>query len=277
MQRIGWRFGRWTAVCLLALLLTSPAALAGKPRAEILWDTWGVPHIFARDEESLFHAFGWAQAASHGNLLLRLYGQARGRGAEYWGEQYLEVDRWVRLNGVPARAREWRQAQPPAFRRSLDAFAAGINAYAARHPDRLEEGVKVVLPVEAADVLAHTHRVIHFSFVAAPPGPQQLQRLWQPAPRAPARPTGGSNAWAVAPSRAAGGKAMLLANPHLPWTDYFLFYEAQLAAQGVDVHGTSLVGFPVPGIAFNDYLGWTHTVITLDGADYYLLTLSGDG
>ena len=51
---------------------------------EILWDSWGVPHIFAADMPNLFYAFGWAQMANHGDLLLELYGQARGRAAEYW-------------------------------------------------------------------------------------------------------------------------------------------------------------------------------------------------
>jgi acyl-homoserine lactone acylase PvdQ len=45
------------------------------PRVEILWDTYGVPHIFAADVESLFRAYGWAQMEAHGNLILRLYGQ----------------------------------------------------------------------------------------------------------------------------------------------------------------------------------------------------------
>ncbi|MCZ6876811.1 MAG: penicillin acylase family protein, partial [Acidobacteria bacterium] len=58
-------------------------------QTEILWDSWGVPHIYAVQERSLFYALGWAQAKSHGNLILRLYGQARGRGAEYWGQAYL--------------------------------------------------------------------------------------------------------------------------------------------------------------------------------------------
>ena len=60
---------------------------------EILWDSWGVPHIFATDAESLFFAHGWAQAKSHGDLLLRLLGESRGRAAEYWGEEHLEEDR----------------------------------------------------------------------------------------------------------------------------------------------------------------------------------------
>lgn len=35
---------------------------------EILWDTWGVPHVFASNEKELFHAFGWAQIFSHKEL-----------------------------------------------------------------------------------------------------------------------------------------------------------------------------------------------------------------
>jgi acyl-homoserine lactone acylase PvdQ len=39
-------------------------------------------------------------------IILRLYGQARGRAAQYWGEKYLESDRWVQTMGVPERARD---------------------------------------------------------------------------------------------------------------------------------------------------------------------------
>ncbi len=87
----------------------------------------------------------------------------------------------------------------------------------------------------------------------------------------------GSNGWAIAPSHTAGGNAMLLANPHLPWSDLFLFHEAQLIAPGVDIYGVSLVGLPALVIAFNDYLGWTQTTNPFDGMDLYELTLVGDG
>ena len=74
---------------LLALISSlSFAGFAGistqaiQPRCtEILWDTYGIPHIYGKDTSSAFQAFGWAQMQSHGNLLLRLYGQARGRAA----------------------------------------------------------------------------------------------------------------------------------------------------------------------------------------------------
>ena len=79
---------------------------------EILWDTFGIPHIFASDHASLFRAYGYAQMEAHSELLLSLYAQAQGRGAEFYGAsaeasgshgsdtvagtKLLDADRWVR-------------------------------------------------------------------------------------------------------------------------------------------------------------------------------------
>lgn len=237
-------------------------------QAEILWDTWGVPHIYAKDTPTLFHAFGWAQTHSHGDLILRLYGQARGRAAEYWGEKYLPSDQYVRTMGIPGRADLWWQAQDLEMRTYLDAFAAGINHYARAHSDRIAADVQTVLPITGVDLLAHLQRVIHFHFVVDP---------LKVAARCRGSTANGSNAWAIAPKRSASGKAMLLANPHLPWSDLFLWYEAQVSAPGIDAYGATLVGTPVLGIAFNDSLGWTFAVNPRDGADYFQLTLSKGG
>ena len=254
------------------------AVAIGDPDAEILWDTWGVPHIFARDANSLFHAFGWAQARSHGDLLLRLYGEARGRAAEYQGPLLIPVDRWVRTNAIPARARQWWSEQPPEARAWLSAFVAGINAYAQAHPDSLAEDARRVLPIQPVDVLAHVQRVLFFEFVTSQRAVDAAARVWRGGAPVPVPvPSGGSNAWAIAPSRSESGNALLLANPHLPWGGPFTWFEAQLQGAGVDAYGAALVGFPLLGIAFNDRLGWTHTVNTIDAADLYELTLTDGG
>ena len=97
---------------LIALLLAVLVAACGPSgetldSTEILWDEWGVPHIFATDDESMFYSLGWAQTRAHGDLLLELIGKARGRAAEYWGgNENLESDRWIRTMGAPARAAE---------------------------------------------------------------------------------------------------------------------------------------------------------------------------
>src|SRR5262245_46439275 len=132
-----------TATLTAVVLLLTPAhgarsAVTGRQpatqpagQAEILWDEWGTPHIFANDTEGLFRAYGWAQMHSHGNLLLRLYAQSRGNAAEYGGAELLESDRAVRIMALRERGQEWYAAQTPAFRRNIDAFAAGVNEYAA--------------------------------------------------------------------------------------------------------------------------------------------------
>jgi acyl-homoserine-lactone acylase len=258
------------AAAMLALTLAGFCpSLARDP--EILWDKYGVPHIYADDDRSLFHAFGYAQMESHGDLLLHLYGEARGRAAEYWGEKYVAGDRWVLTNSVPQRAARWYQNQDPGFRRCLDAFAEGINEYARDHPGALAADVRQVLPVSAIDVLAHAQRVVYFLFVANPTAVAQEIR------NARASPVGASNAWAVSGSRTRAGKPLLLANPHLSWSGVYRQYEAQLSAPGVSVYGATLVGFPVIVMGFNGRLGWAHTVNTFDGQDLYELKPATNG
>ena len=43
----------------------------------------------------------------------------------------------------------------------------------------------------------------------------------------------------------------------------------------VTLYGAAIIGSPVINIAFNDHLGWTHTVNTQDGEDLYELALDG--
>lgn len=256
---------------VLGSAVKSPLA-TGTTRAEISWDTWGVPHIFAKDNAGLFRAFGWAQMENHADLLLRLYGQARGRAAEYWGQQYLQSDETTRLFAFPQKAYEWYAKQSPEMQTDLNAFATGINAYARAHLNRIAKDVRVVLPVSSFDVLAHTLRVFYF-FLGGPVLGQGAGCLGV----APAGTPFGSNGWAIGPGHSTGGKAMLLANPHLPWSDLFTWMEAQLTAPGINAYGATLVGLPMLGIAFNDYLGWTHTVNTMHGCTVYGLTPSGKG
>ena len=255
MDRFSLRF----ALC--ALLLATLGCQPGATETEILWDRWGVPHIYGANDAELFRGFGYAQMESHANLLLKFYGQARGRAAEYWGgDLNLTEDRYVRTMGIPARAQAWYDAQEPAFKANLDAYADGVNRYATAHPDQIPDSLKVVLPVSAVDVIAHAQRIVHFTFVH---GQDRIFAMIFPP---------GSNTWAVAPSRSASGHSMLIANPHLPWAEFMLFYEAHWSGPGVDFYGITLIGFPVPALGFNDKLGWSHTVNTFDGTDTYRLT-----
>ena len=256
---------------LLATLVLTASSLRAQQRqvgAEILWDTYGVPHIFAKDRNALAYGFGWAQMENHADLMLRLAAQARGTAAELLGGDYAEEDRWVWTLDLYNTAQRAFDAQPADMKAHLVAFTDGINAYAKANPTLIGDSVRAVLPVKPVDILAHLNRVLYAFFLASPARARDDTRAWQQR---------GSNAWAVAPKRSASGHTLFLQNPHLPWADAFTWIEAQYVAPGVNLSGAALVLAPVLEIAFNDNLAWTHTVNTQDGQDLFELTLSGDG
>ncbi|MBV8820131.1 MAG: penicillin acylase family protein [Acidobacteriaceae bacterium] len=274
---------RFLSFALAALCSASAQAGVAVPTSgtEILWDRYGVPHIFAPDHVSLFYAYGYAQMEAHSELLVRLYAQSRGRSAEYYGDlkssvregaqTYLETDRWVRENGIPERAEQWAKLQTPEFRKLLDAFAAGLNAWADKHRSEMSAEARSVLPLSTADVLAHSMRVIHYDWIVSQGKVDQMVRLGN------AGEPHGSNGWAIAPSKSASGHAMLLSNSHLQWGDMHTYFEVQLHAPGVNSSGAVWVGFPALRLCFNDRLGWAQTTNAVDGADLYRLTLKDNG
>ena len=248
--------------------MTSPPLPA--KGTEILWDTYGVPHIFAPDHASLFYAYGYAQMEAHAELLIRLYAQARGRAAEYYGEAYLDEDRWVRTNGIPERARVWASEQSAEFAPLLQAFADGLNVQAAEQMELLTTDARAVLPLTVEDILAHGMRVIHFGWLVNPDSVEtRVGGI--------IKPPSGSNGWAIAADKSADRNTMLLSNSHLGWGDKHTYFEVQLTAPGVTSYGAVWVGFPTLRLCFNEHVGWTQTTNNPNLADLYQLRLKDDG
>lgn len=237
---------------------------------EILWDQWGVPHIYAEDETSAAYACGWAHTHSHGDLILRLYAQARGNAAAIYGERLLDSDRKVLTYDIPGHTDRWYEAISDRARGMMQAFADGVNAYAEKHPETLNPASLAVLPLTDKDVLAHYIRVTYFTFIFRELNMEPYLQKWQ-------APEPGSNGWVLAPGATESGNAMILGNPHLPWSDVFLFYELHITTPDGWAYGATLVGFYGITLGFNEHLAWTHTVNTYHGITLYDLKLDGDG
>jgi acyl-homoserine-lactone acylase len=265
------------ALCVVPTLAQKPYKTL--PGTEILWDKWGVPHVFAKSIPDMFYCFGWAQAEAHGDLLLTLMGGSRGRGAEYFGpgiaDATVKTDRWIWTNEVPARSAKWLAMQTPEFRGYLEAFAAGINGYAAKHPEALSTEVKQVLPITALDVIEHEQHFYNFEFVASktlmnsPRAGMEAAELAMPV--APGLENtaedmaDGSNGWAIGPSHTTDGKAMMLLNPHLAWGGETTYFEVQLTAPGVNLYGATQIGVPSLRFVMTDEHAITNTVNVNNG------------
>jgi acyl-homoserine-lactone acylase len=230
---------------------------------EILWDTWGVPHIYATNQNNLYKMMGWSQMRSHANLILQLYGEARAKSSEYWGDDP-QRDQLLHKLGLMDAAEMIFDQMTQTDREIVESFTEGINAFAENYPDQIDEKNRLVLPVKSLDVIYHSTKVMYLEFLIR--GNLRFVDQWTP----------GSNAWAINGSKTASGNAMLMANPHLLWDGFFRFYEAHLITDENSLYGATLIGLPTLGVAFNKYLGWTHTVNTLDNVDLYELSIENN-
>lgn len=251
---------------LLIILVAGLLSCTRTGETEILWDNWGVPHIYAQSAADMYKAFGYAQMNNHANLILKLYGESRGKAAEYWGKDHLLSDRKILLFDIPSIASSNYSEMKPEYRSYLDAFVEGINEYATENPAEIDDSFRQVLPVTPEDVLSHTARVIYLEFIAAEDIYASFN-LAQP----------GSNAVAIAPSRSASKNAMLITNTHLPWSGFYTWFEAHLNCAGYMAYGISLVGTAPLSMAFNNDLGWAFTVNPIDVSDRYELKLQENG
>lgn len=253
-------------ILIIALFCLQSCAEALKEDSRIVWDEWGVPHIYADTEADVLYAQGWAQMHAHANLILELYGSARGKAAEYWGEEKLQDDILIHTLEIPKIAESWKEKQDPEMKKLLEAFVKGMNDYAEENPNQIKEENEIVLPLSVDDLNQHQLYVVLTRFI----GGNELGRAqnWSDM---------GSNAYAVGPKRSASGKAMLVQNPHLPWYREFTWFESQLIYGEHRLYGANLVGFPGIAIGFNEHMGWTHTNNTLDNCDTYELTLLDEG
>ena len=299
---------RAAALLALSACAWSAPALESERHGEILWDNYGIPHIYAADVPSVIRGYGYAQMEAHAETVLSNLARARGRAAEYFGagpgNAYVQSDIQVRTFDIPGRAQLWLARGGELQRDYLGAAVAGMNEYAALHGDTIAPALRQLLPIVPEDLLADFQLTITFTFQSEQSGVPQLLAAWQsgqlaatPASGAPATALAGrlergapngSNGWALAPRLSANENAMLIGNPHLPWGNnqpiqglgLFQWFEANLVVghprhPQLNAEGVSFPGAPFLGIAYTDDVGWTHTNNTIKNADLYELTLTG--
>ncbi len=99
---------------------------------EVLRDRWGIPHIYAQNENDLMFAQGYTHAQDR---LWQMDFQRRmvaGRLSEILGEAALPLDRWMRILCMRRAAQGDEPLISGEARALIDSYVAGINAYIAR-------------------------------------------------------------------------------------------------------------------------------------------------
>ena len=300
------------AITVLATWEPFFAAAANPPSprtfsAEIVRDSFGVPHIYGKTDPDVAFGVALAHAEDDFFTLQDVVSMARGRYGAIAGEDGAKIDYVYHLIDARGTAEQEYPKLPEDTRALFEAYAAGLNHYAAAHPEELK--LANLFPVAGIDVAAgFALRQPFFFGLDGVIGPlvagEELRREHGPdipgfprpalpeAAPAPAQPDQarslvlplgeearhlGSNAFAVSPDKS-GGPTTLISNSHQPLRGGVAWYELVVeSGEGWHFAGANFPGSPFPFLGHNEHLGWTNTVNTPDMIDVYSLELDDTG
>ncbi len=243
-------------------------ARAARYDVRIRRDSWGVPHVLGKTDADVAFGIGFAHSEDDFATIQDVALASRGTLAAANGLGGATTDYLVRLfrvwENVNAR---YEKDLPADVRRVAEAYADGVNCYAALHPEQVKGAL---LPLTGKDVVA--------GFVFKTPffyGLDGLLRRLNVETGGKPLPEIGSNGLAVGPHRSADGATRLLVNSHQPYTGPVAWYEAVLqSGEGWHVAGGLFPGSPFMLHGHNAHLGWANTVNAPDLADIYQLTIN---
>lgn len=248
--------------------LAALIARAARYDVHIRRDSWGVPHIWGKRDADVAFGIGFAHSEDDFATIQDVALASRGTLAAANGLGGATTDYLVHLFRVWENVNARYEKDLPADVRSVaEAYADGVNYYAALHPEKVKGEL---LPLTGKDVVAGF--VFKTPFFYGLDG--MLRRLNVETGGKPL-PEIGSNGLAVGPHRSADGATRLLVNSHQPYAGPVAWYEAVLqSGEGWHVAGGLFPGSPFMLHGHNEHLGWANTVNAPDLADIYQLTIN---
>ena len=278
----------------LLLLLTAAAATpaeterwkAQAARVTIARDDWGIAHVTGPTDADAVFGMIYAQAEDDFPRIEANYLTALGRTAEAEGEKAIWQDLRARLYYPEEKLKADYARSPDWLKRLMNSWADGLNYFLATHPrvkprvlTRFEpwmalsftEGsiggdIERIDLEELRDFYSSRHpELVSGSISSRAPGSQEwmLKRVQHDVEGQ------NSNGIAIAPKITAGGRALLLINPH---TSFFFRSELQMTSgEGLNAYGAATWGQFFIYQGFNEHAGWMHTSSGVDSVDEFAL------
>ncbi len=266
----------------------SPAAAraaAATYDARIFRDRFGVPHIYGKRNADVAFGLAYAHSEDDWKTIEEVVRSNRGTLAEITGPDGAKSDEFIlALGNTQIINRDYETRTSAKAKAIAEGYAAGLNLWCADHP---ETACARTAPVHGRDIIAgYANRPPTFygldgEIDALTSGRASLEMSTKSVREAylgtPDDIELGSNAIAVAPSRAADGHTRLAVNSHQPYEGRVAWYEARLKSEeGIDIIGGVFPGTPLILHGAGPKLGWAATVNRPDLFDTYLLVVDNE-
>lgn len=241
--------------------------------AEIIRDTWGIPHIYGKTDADAIFGMLYAQCEDDFKRVERNYIDALGRMAQAYGPDYVWHDLRARLFMDDAEAKAYYAAAPDWMKQLCDAYAAGINYYLHTHPEvkpdlltRFEPWFPFTFSEGSIGGDITRARLGGIEAFYGSENQSFIDRSWP----LEERPTG-SNGFSIAPKLTKSGNSLFLINPHTSF--YFRSEQHVNSEEGLKAYGAVTWGQFFIYQGFNENCGWMHTSTYADAIDQYEETI----
>jgi acyl-homoserine-lactone acylase len=270
----------------ILLLLSGLNAFAGNesefPKIDaknvtIVRDSFGIPHIFGKTDAEVAYGLAWANAEDAFPVTQQLVLASKALMGRKEGIEGAKTDFFVHAIGARELVNEhFDKDLSTEFKKYLDGYVQGVNAYAAAHPNEVQ--VKGTFPVTSKDIV--TAYVVIMSALSWTPnnigdavsGKYDQVPLIFPEHKTPSV---GSNAFALNSTKTVDGRTIVCINPHLQMEGQLSFYEAQLCSEeGLNMEGCMFQGSTSLAMGVNENLGWGMTWNTFDKVDVFKLKMN---
>lgn len=234
-------------------------------------DTFGVPHIFADTDAEAAYGLAWAHCEDDFRHVQENLLAAKGMLGRIIGKEGALFDFAVQFLGIDTLVEDRYDPDLSAdFKKVLEAYSAGVNAFALSHPDEIL--YKKAFPIHPKDIIRgyvlSTSLMSGTGLALKAIRENRIHEFMEPNET-------GSNAVAIAPSKTEDGKTWLMVNSHQPIEGRFAWYEAHISSG----EGWNIIGGLFPGgvsifVGTSPQLGWAHTTNYHTFGDIYKLEIN---
>ena len=261
---------------------------------EILWDKWGIPHIYAKSMEDAYFTQGYIHA-SHRLWQLETFRRfTSGTLSEIIGNAMIDQDKHYRIIGLHRIAKKCvanlRKDPNNETLRSLKAYVAGVNAGIQKastnlpvefavlniKPEKwsLEDSLKIMSYIEwGLGGWSYTLELLRENLITKL-GVEMADKIIPLYSGAKVDNAIGSNGWVVSPNKSESGAVLFANDPHLPLMLPAIWILMHLSCPGLNTIGSSFPGVPSVVLGHNENIAWGATTVMSDNVDLFKLQIN---
>ncbi len=238
---------------------------------EIVRDSFGVPHIYAKTDAQVAYGLAWAHAEDDFETIQYAYLAGNGLLGHHLGKDGIGADFLSSFIGSEELyERKFDSDISLEYLEVLKGYSAGLNSYAKHNPDEVLSSK--LFPVTPKKMMRYGQLQLFISSR----GDYWVGRIlnnnldFDPINQSPI----GSNTFAFNSKKTTDGNTYLAINTHQPLDGPVSWYEAHLCSEeGTNILGALFAGSPSILIGVNENLGWAHTVNLPDKTDVFALEM----